>query len=473
MLAITGSAGCGKSTILRRLGIHLSRSGKLVFLTNSETMPHKNVVSDALRELPARCVLLFDNAEIALNAIAPIVEHCRQHDIHPVIVVAARSNEMYRRGVHLHNVIDIEEFSVPHLTRPEVLGVISVLETHGLLGRLQGMTDRQRFEEFEARNRAGKQILVAMREATKGKGFDTIIKDEFESLNDHGVKLIYLFVALATDVGYKLKQTQVLKASLKASSLSPPDTLHALRRSLRDIVIPDGPRKDQLSLRHRIIANHVLQVAASRTIVAEAYKGLLPVLIGEMKGASYRSRVAGLFRALLNHEYIIDRFGSDVQEARDIFDSVESRLRTESHFWLQYGLLELECGYLVLAENYLAQAESLNPNSDYIKNSLGHLYLKKAVRATSATEAWEYMRYGSEILERQMDDGDSPYSFHIYCSQRLAWMRKWLIDDDHRLVELELLQEFAERGLRRYPRNRMLRTVNDDLQREYLGLAVR
>ena len=114
VLALTGSAGCGKSTILRRLGVHLSRAGRLVFLTNSEELPDKETISQALDTLPGRSVLLFDNAEIALNALAPVVENLRNVPKPPVIVVAARSNELYRRGVRLHNVTAIEEHRVDH-----------------------------------------------------------------------------------------------------------------------------------------------------------------------------------------------------------------------------------------------------------------------------------------------------------------------------------------------------------------------
>lgn len=468
VLALTGSAGCGKSTILRRLGVRLSQAGRLVFLTNSEELPDKDVMARALHNLPGRSVLLVDNAEIALNALAPVVEHLNHAPKPPVIVVAARSNELYRRGVRLQNVTEIEEHRVEHLSRPEVLGIISVLEHNGLLGKLHGMTDDERVHEFEAREHAGKQLLVAMREATKGSGFDTIIKDEFDALRDHDIKLLYLLIALATDAGYRLSRAQVLKAS----PLSPAETLHALERSLRDIVIPIGPRRDHLLLRHRIIANHVLKVAASRTMVAEAYKRFLPVLAGEMTGRVYRSSVAGLFRALLNHREIFQRFESNVAEARAIFESVEVRLRTKAHFWLQYGLLELEYGNLDFAENYLQQAASLSPNSRYIENSLGHLYLKKAVHAGTPTEAWEYRRHGSEILERQMDIGDTPYPFHIYCSQRLAWMRTWSLESGQRLEEMEHLEKVARQGKETFPRNKMLKSLYIHVQRAYLELAV-
>src|SRR5690606_18692099 len=37
--ALLGTAGSGKSTVLRRLAVQLSRNGRLVFLTNSEELP--------------------------------------------------------------------------------------------------------------------------------------------------------------------------------------------------------------------------------------------------------------------------------------------------------------------------------------------------------------------------------------------------------------------------------------------------
>ena len=178
VLAITGSAGCGKSTILKRLGIRLSRAGRLVFLTNSEELPDKDVIEKTLNTLPQRSVLLFDNSEIALNALATVVEHCHHLRAAPVIVLASRANELHRRGTRLQKITDIEEFPVDHLTRPEVLAVISVLETNGLLGILQGMNPGERVREFEAHDRAGKQLLVAMRESTSGRGFDTMSQSQ-------------------------------------------------------------------------------------------------------------------------------------------------------------------------------------------------------------------------------------------------------------------------------------------------------
>ena len=71
-----------------------------------------------------------------------------------------------------------------------------------------------------------------------------------------------------------------------------------------------------------------------------------------------------------------------------------------------------------------------------------------------------------------MDEDDSPYPFHIYCSQRLSWTRTWDLEADRYRAELEHLREVARQGREKFPRNKMLKRLYDDVQREYLGLAI-
>src|SRR6266480_4471703 len=454
--AILGSAGCGKSTILRRLAVRLSQAGRLVFVTNSEQLPEPSIVVAALQQLPQRALLLFDNADIALSYLAELAEACRGLTAPPLIVFACRLSDYDRRGAYLQRTADVREYDVPHLTRSEIVSIIRILEVNGLLGPLQGLSPEQRIHEFEDRDRAGQQLLVAMREATSGRGFNDIIKGEFDSLASVEVKLLYLFVALTTDAGYRLTPAQIVAAS----TLPPAESLASLSRSLRGIVIPTGPKLDQLVLRHRVIAGYVVDTASPRTLLADAYKALIPVLAAGTMGHSYRSSVLALFRELINDRTIYERFEENLSEARAIYDSVSWTLRSEAHFWLQYGLLELWYGNLELAENYLRQAESLRPNSPYIQNAIGHLYLKQAVNADSSSIAYQLRQAGSEILPEQMRAGDSPYPFHIYCSQRLAWAHIWLSGTDERKRELDHLRSIMGEAMERFPRSRFLRKLH-------------
>ena len=64
-------------------------------------------------------------------------------------------------------------------------------------------------------------------------------------------------------------------------------------------------------------------------------------------------------------------------------------------------------------------------------------------------------------LERQMEEYDSPYPYHIYCSQRLSWARIWVVEPGRLREELEHLREIAREGRERFPRNRMLRRLSN------------
>lgn len=466
VVALLGSAGSGKSTILRRLGVRLAQSNVASFLTNSEEFPQASIIADSLKALDRPTVLLFDNAEIALGAMAGIVESTEGLK-HPVaIVIASRTNEFDRRSARLEKVTDTHDIEVPNLSRGEIVALIRVLDSQGLLGHLQGLSHNDRIFEFE--KRAQKQLLVAMREATSGQGFNEIIKDEFLSLPTTEAKLLYLVVALATDAGYRMTIQQFVRSTDLASA----EALYLLDRSLRGIVLRTGVRKDLLLLRHRVIAEYILESVAPRTTLGDAYVRILSTLAGEVVGSRRHSRTFGLYRELVNHQTIYERFSADLEQARAIYDSIAAQLSAEAHFWLQYGLLELEFGHLQLADNYLRQAESLFPNSYVIQNSIGHLHFRKGIEAEGILEAQAYRREGSEIIEQQMEVDDSPYPFHIYCSQRFAWARKWMHDRDELKQELEHLREVLTRARGHYSRNRKLRSLQDHIEKEYLQLAL-
>ena len=62
------------------------------------------------------------------------------------------------------------------------------------------------------------------------------------------------------------------------------------------------------------------------------------------------SRVFLLYRNLISHTNIFERFYGEIDKARIIYDMLRSIFGTNYHYWLQYGCLELEAGQLDLAE---------------------------------------------------------------------------------------------------------------------------
>jgi hypothetical protein len=469
-VALLGSAGSGKSTILRRLGIRLAQAGRMVFLTNSEEIPSPGAIAKAISLFNERAILLFDNSEVALGLLPAVVSGLSSIKHPPIIVVAARTNDFDRLWRKTGDPQEVPEFLIPHLKRKEIIEIIKLLETHGLLGKLRGSSMRERVDAFE--NKAKKQILVAMKETTLGEGFDKIIEDEFKKIEPQECQILYLCTAIATDAGYRISKGEFLGCARVPSALA----LHLLSRNLRDVVIPMGPHNELLLLRHRLIAQHILEGDISRGLLREAYIRLLTTLATAIRPRG-KDRSSRLYKAVINHKAIYLRFRSDINEARAIFDALKETLGRDSHFWLQYGSLELEGigGELVYAENYLTQAESLDPHDPFIKNTIAHLLIKKGATASTFAEASILREKGSTILRQRIEETrfNDDYAVHIYCAQRYTWSRKWHSSNDQlRAQELTHLKEVVEGGLEIRRQHKRLLRLRAAIQRAYLQLGI-
>ncbi len=471
IVAILGYAGCGKSTILRRLGLTLSQAGEPVSLTNSEELPSLEVISDALESFEDRAVLLFDNAEAALGYLPSLSRCMSSHKKPPIIVIASRINDFDRRMGRFSGSLHITEMRVPNLTRNEMISIIKVLEDNSLLGKLQGMNDHQRIEAFE--NQAEKQILVAMRDATSGTGFDNIITDEFESLVPEEAHTLYLCAALATEAGFRLTEQELLGCS----RLTPAETLHILRRNLNNIIVRSGSDDNLLMIRHRYIADYIVTSVASPNRLQIAYTQLLlAIQIGRRE-----SKAEKLYRKLINHSIIYGRFENNLEEARKIYRSIQRKYNNNPHFWLQYGSLEMTYGSLNLAEAYLNSAESLDAHNNIIQNAIGHLKLKQSIDCSTKREALVLRDEGSTILRERFDwvfysssnQYDDPFPLHMYCSERLRWINKWKESDEEEKTELEHLRSIIDQGRKHFPINRQIRILKEEIERGYLSLAVK
>jgi uncharacterized protein DUF815 len=467
-IALLGSAGCGKSTVMRRAGSTLAASGVTVFFTESEELPDVGDVATALEAIPGRVVLLLDNSDISVRWLPNAIKSLGELERPPVIVFAARTNTYDRFAGGLRRKVPTNEVHVPHLSRADVESVLKTLERNNLLGRLQGLSRDMRIAAFE--QRAQKQILVAMREATEGKGFDEIIRDEYDDLEPVEAKIIYLCASVATGAGFTLGREQLV-----ACADGPPASgLLILRRNLRDVVVSSGTNDDRLRARHAVIADHVLSSVAPRGLLREAYIRLLRVLANDMgRRPDRRTKEFKLYRRIINHKMVYERFEKNIEDARAIYDSLQRWYEEDPHFRLQYGLLELEYGELELAGNYIAQAESLAPADHFVQTSKAHLLLKRAAQAATPAEAEDLRKQGTAILEEEMRVRGTvdEHPFHIFGAQSIAYLRQLTSVEEKRAV-LEAARRVVESGYSIHPRNRSLEKLLNDLKRAYLELAL-
>lgn len=469
-VAILGNAGSGKSTVLKRLCYNLVNAGRTVYFSHSENLPKTRDLIDALEMMNSRVILAIDNSELVLRQLVTLAEELNKIKFPPIFILASRTNIFERISSKYDPIINLEQHEMPNLDKDEIKDVINKLDENNVLGYLKGLNTQQRIKEFE--NRAKKQILVAMREATKGEDFDVIMKSEFDEIvNDEG-KLLCICISLTTSAGFTISKQDLTSFSSKP----PSEALDILYKNLKGLVLRVGVKEERLFLRHRTIADFFIQSCATPEMLKQAYIRVLSSLASEINASTIHSRKFSLYIEIINHYIIYKRFARNIELAREVYESLVDYFREDHHFWLQYGSLELEGvgGSLDLADNYLQQAYSLKPKSVFVKNALAHLYYKKALSTTSNSEAVRLKEDADNILIKLMKDRttNDPYTYHIYGKGYYNWILFWLRDSEKIRKALQSLEKIVKEGCDLYPTNKRLRELKDIIFRAILLTTV-
>jgi hypothetical protein len=240
-------------------------------------------------------------------------------------------------------------------------------------------------------------------------------------------------------------------------------------------------RTDNVTLRHRLIADRAVEYFRSARLIESALRGLLFALATAARPGHLRETPKG--RAvirLINHRLLIEFLqlpngaGSDKVGIRGVYEEVEGLLTHDHHFWLQRGSFETEQGDLNLAKNFIEQARSLAPDDPYVRTQWAYMTLKRASRqpndpdSPTQVEA-AFGELDAVIAARGRRDF---YPFHVYGSQGLAWVNRAPLSDDRRALLLQQLRAVVAEGVRLHPGQRGLGQLARDLEAAYLKLAV-
>jgi hypothetical protein len=364
----------------------------------------------------------------------------------------------------------------PPLTDPDVDGILDALTRANRLGELRGKSPAGQRKVLV--DKCGRQLLVALIEATSGKRFDEKVESECAGL-DGDAQLLYAITALATNFGIPLRDAELLTAAGGDVAVAA-RALDALVRT--HLLVRDG--KGRLRLRHKVIAERAVEYFRSQRLIEIPLRGLVVSLATSARGRPLRDTFQG--RAvirLINHKLLIEflresdgAFQSkpDVAAIRGVYDEVEDLLSDDYHFWLQRGSFETEGGDLDLANNFIRQARGLNPDDAYVRTQWAYTTIKTASHSpddpasrTNVAEAFDQL---DEAIE-QRGRADA-YPFHIYGSQGLAWSKRGPLTLDERVELLQTLRRVVDDGIALHPSRRDLRQLAADLKDAYLRLAV-
>lgn len=464
IVTITGTAGSGKSVTLMRLALGFQADGKeVVWIDTNQELPLWQV-REAVRQAKAD-VVAIDNVDSLGEATPRFLKELLQGQEGLVILGASRSTRYVQLRMQ-ESLADVNahQFTVPHLEDADIELLIGALDRAKRLGRLRGLSHEERVIMF--RKSAGRQLLVAMVEATSGERFDEKVARECSELTA-GTALVYSIVSLATNLREYVTKDELLIALGSATNMELNDIEQLLQQRL--LVEQSG----QIRVRHRYIADRAVDYFHHERQLGEPLRGLMFAMASKVNAESGRhSRPKRFLVKVLNHDLWLRL--ADVATARAAYQDVQTSLSWDSHFWLQRGSLEVEVGDLHHAENFLDQARGLARDDPFVETEWAYMNFKRAAQDASAPGSDERAEEAIEALEDAISrrGRSDPYPFHVLGSQGLSWIRRAPMPRERRIQLLAHFRELLRQGVRWHPYREELRGLYKDVDGAYLSMSV-
>jgi hypothetical protein len=459
--AILATAGAGKTTFLKRAAVQFHADGLSVAWVGADAEVAPRALVRYFRTGGRAPILVIDDAGRYGTQLIPMIRDLVKEDGLKLILVALRSYHEHLLDA-ADDALAIEKHQIGRLTDADIDKLLEALEREKLLGQLRGMNLTQRHAAF--RDRADRQILVAMIEATSGERFEDKIVAEWQGQDDVA-RYVYALIALATEEGLPLSRDEVLLACSGG-----PRQLDALKLLHKAHLLSED-ENHCFRVRHRVIAEMLVRELADRgTQIEQLVIGLSQALaIKSATDEPRGSRRRRVLKHLLNHDRLL-RLLRDVEPARNVYSKLAGHLDGDHHFWLQRGCLELESGDIRFAQNYLHQAAALNSGDPLVETAMAHMQLRKAVLSPASPDAEELASSAFDTLRRLVDlRGATDYHpAHIFGSQVLAWCRQAAITPRQRRSLLREAKEMVARAAGFHRSRVELRQLLSDLTMEEL-----
>jgi len=461
-IAVTGTAGTGKSTALMSLAVKLSGNGIPVLWVDKDSEVGPSRMRSRVRGADGKIVLAIDDADMYGKELANLlVDLVPSTDF--LFLFATRSSKLDEITSAVGSAGPrIAEHVVPPLDDTDIDALIGVLERNNRLGILTGASASTRRAAF--RDQAGRQLLVAMIQATSGEKLERKAQDEYLELAG-AQRYAYALIAAATSLRYPATKDEILLANPDSHE----ETLVALERLVARHLVVVKSSTWEYRCRHRVIADLVFDKLKELGELSDVIVGLAWA-VGTKVGLPLdrNSKIARFLVRLINHDFLQRNIG--FMNARDLYTRLEPLLSTDYHYWLQRGSLEVEAGDIRKAENFLNAARSLGSGDFRVDTAHGYMLMRKAWETPQDLHAEESLSAGMQELEDVIGEFgmQSEYPFHVLGSQGLKWARRAISQNDTRRAFLQKLLDIVEQGMRHHPREENLKVLHTDLKKEIL-----
>jgi Flp pilus assembly protein TadD/cold shock CspA family protein len=458
---IHAHAGAGKTVLLQRTAWDAAKEHNRLCLY---LKPTGAINSAAIVEIAHACAeriyLFVDDILQHASPIERLLKALPDTTAQVTLVAAARSSDWATYTGSLPNYLSVE-YELRYLTEDDVETLVGLLERHKALFNLECKSAQERRDAFI--KRAGRQLLVALHEATLGMPFSEIIQDEYRTISPPLAKAIYTSICVMFRFNVPVRAGIISRIHNIMFSEFSDKFLGPLQNIVR--VLKDETSQDYYYVaRHPHIADIVF-LEAIKT-VEERYGEYLKCLdhIDIDYSADRRA-----FNQLIRAKALLELF-PDPQMVYDIFELAVKKAGDDHVLLHQRAIYEMQRsnGNLTDAHMYLLKAKESAPRNTTIDHSLAELALRRAKEATSDIAALKYLEDAAAICRPLIRSGaDSSYARHTLVKVGIFQLQQSLkggqVSDDELAKMLSAVEKELSQHLAALPGDPYLLTAEADL----------
>jgi tetratricopeptide (TPR) repeat protein len=391
--------------------------------------------------------------------VCDLLEFARSRKLRLTIITSERVNEWNVRCDCLEEYLS-DKYQLHYLNHTEVERLVHLLEKYNSLGpNLVKKSFKERVKEFE--EKAGRQLLVVLHEATHGRPFEEILLDEYNNIIPLEAQRLYLTVCVLNRLKVPVRAGLISRVHGIPFEKFSTRLFKPLEHVVDVVSLPWGDFAYQA--RHSEIAQIVFEQVLIKS--ADRFNEYIRIIgfLNPTYSTDHRA-IRGMLRAK-----IVNELFPEYQDAKEIYKAAEKILGNDAYLFQQMANYERirPKGNLVTAQMLLDKARKLDPFDSTIIHTMAETF---RTRAEKSNKILERARFRSEArsLLRSIKPADHAARYALVTKFKLCIdeVRDLLADKSSTDIVIDNVMREAEKAFeeakQRFPGDEFVYTTEAD-----------
>jgi hypothetical protein len=455
LFILKGHAGSGKTITLKRIAWDSTiEFNRICLYWESTNKIDINAILEICERINERVFLFIDRISFHISEITSLIKRGGTISAQLTIVASERGNEWNMECEPLHALLS-QEYKLPYLKEKEITDLLDKLSKFKCLGLIKDLSREK--QEHAFREKAGRQILVALYEVTMGKSFEDIVFNEYNSIEPEQARLIYRTICALNRLGVPVRTGIIHRIFGVPFEIFRQKFFSPLENIVQAVKLSNNDDY-AYQARHPLIAEFVF----ARTLLTGDDRFDLYLDLIDSLDIGYDSDKRA-YKEIIKAKNLIALF-NDPLLVRRIYDAAKQIGEQDDYYHQQIAIFEMKRKNpnFRLAEQHLDLAAELAPYNPTINHTRSELELQKA-RDGNDLERDRYLSRARDFALnniRNSSENNNSHSYHTLCKVHLEKISILLKDQDVDEKTLrEMVKDFVttlHSGLQQYPNSEFL-----------------